>query len=483
MDYQNYGNQRWHISFGKYSGPEKVAIDMVYGLVQGYVPYVLTASKAGGKLPETVKNRILMGTLEDNEELRQLAEMGYFRPETAPEGYSIKCGLDPEYPEGHLAVLQGADAPGVLYAAADFERYAIRDEAVYYGEPVRRKYRPFLDEMPEFERRDAPKIEHRGFWSWGHVIYDYQSYIDHMCACKLNTLVLWNDYVPLNAEEIIAYAHDHAVKIVFGFSWCWGQRVNPDSPEDLRKWTDFVLDTYEGQYRDLGCDGIYFQAFTETSDTTINGCPISELVIRWVEAIGRQVYERYPNLWIQFGLHATSIRRECGKLAAIDPRMSIVWEDAGGFPYDYDPARLGNPEETLEYTKELLSIRGRKERFGAVLKGFTVLDWDAFEHQKESFVLGKASAVFRQQRCAEKEYFWRYVAPYWIGQAALLRQVLRIIADSPVRDRLVMALVEDGMWECGMHVSVQLLAELLWNPEGDLDSILKVLLHDGRTLL
>lgn len=483
MDYRNYGNERWHISFGAYSGPEKTAVDMLYGLLQGYVPYVLTAAPVGGELPETVKNRILIGTLEDNSELQLLAEEGFFQPQTRPEGYTIKCAPDPKRPGGHLAIVQGADAAGVLYGAMDFERYAVRDEATYSGEPVRREYHPFQDAMPAFVKSSAPKIEYRGFWSWGHVIYDYKGYIDHMCACKLNLVILWNDFVPLNAAEVVAYAHEHAVKVVFGFSWCWGEKVDPSSPEDLKKWTNFVLDTYERQYRELGCDGIYFQAFTETNDTTIGGRSISELVIDWVGAISSQVYRRYPDLWIQFGLHATSIRRECGKFAAIDPRMSIVWEDAGGFPYDYDPAKLGNPQETYEYTEELLAIRGSKERFGAVFKGFTVLDWDAFEHQKGPFVLGKASSVFLQKRKAQKAYFWRYVAPYWITQADVLQQVLQIIANAPIQDRLVTALVEDGMWESGMHVSAQLLAELLWDPWGNVSEILTALLHDQRSVL
>lgn len=60
---------------------------------------------------------------------------------------------------------------------------------------------------------------------------------------------------------------------------------------------------------------------------------------------------------------------------------------------------------------------------------------------------------------------------------------LQAIAEAPVRDRLVTALVEDGMWEGGMHVSAQLFAELLWNPEGDISRILTALLHDERTVL
>ena len=484
MDYQNYGDHRWELRCGAYTGPEKTAADLVYGLVQSYVPYIPTARSAGDPTPsaETVTGRILLGTLENNPLLARLAASGFFQPETRPEGYSIKTAPDPADPEKTLTVLQGADPAGVLYAAQDWRRFAIRDKEVYHGYHYNTRYRPFLDPALPFERRSAPKIEHRGLWSWGHVVYDYQGYIDHMAACKMNTLILWNDYAPLNADEVIRYAHDHAVRVIWGFSWCWGEKVDPENPADLKKWTDFVLNTYENQYRPLGCDGIYFQAFTETKDTTLGGHSISDLVIRWVRDISREVYARYPDLWIQFGLHATSIRSECSKFSAIDPRMSIVWEDAGDFPYAYNPVQNQNLRDTLDYTKELLALRGPQERFGAVLKGFTVLNWDRFEHQKGPFILGKADPSFVKERAAEKEFYWRYATPYWTEQAPFLKEFFQAVAAAPIHDRLITALVEDGLWERGVHQSVQLYAELLWDPDEDLNEILTAIAHDPQTI-
>ena len=66
MDYQNYGDHRWELRYGAYTGPEKAAADLVYGLVQSYVPYIPTARSAGDPTPsaETVTGRILLGTLE-----------------------------------------------------------------------------------------------------------------------------------------------------------------------------------------------------------------------------------------------------------------------------------------------------------------------------------------------------------------------------------------------------------------------------------
>jgi hypothetical protein len=259
--------------------------------------------------------------------------------------------------------------------------------------------------------------------------------------------------------------------------------VDPLNPAELEKWTNFVLNTYEQQYAALNVDGIYFQTFTETADTTIGGQSISDLVIHWVNEISSRVYARYPDLWIQFGIHASSIRAECTKFSAIDSKMSIVWEDAGNFPYAYDPARCDNPEEALEYTKTLLSLRGENERFGAVLKGFTVLNWAQFEHQMGPFVLGSGSPLFNRAHAAEKEFYWRYAAPYWISQAPHLQNLLQAIADAPVRDRLVTALVEDGMWESSIHSSAALFAELLWDPNENLQDVLTAVLHDGNISL
>lgn len=481
MNHYDYGTHRWQIVYGSYEGIEKTAIDRLYGLVQSFVPYILTALPAAQA--EEGHHQIIIGTMASNPMLRQLAELGFFQPQDRPEGYCIQTGPHPQYPQRQIVVLQGADPAGVLYAVADYERWALRHGEIYHGYHYDKQYRPFIDEVLPFSRRSYPKIEHRGFWSWGHVIYDYCSYIDHMSACKLNTLILWNDYAPLNAREIIDYAHAHGVKIIWGFSWCWGQPVDPLDPAELEKWTAFVLETYETQYAPLNADGIYFQTFTETADTTIGGHSISDLVIHWVNEISRRVYARYPDLWIQFGIHASSIRSECVKFSAIDPKMSIVWEDAGGFPYAYDPARCDNPKDTLDYTRQLLSLRDNRERFGAVFKGFTVLNWAKFEHQKGPFVLGTGNALANIERSREKAFYWRYAAPYWISQAPYLKELLQTVADAPVRDRLITALVEDGMWESAIHSSAALFAELLWDPNQNLPDILTAVLHDGNVTL
>jgi len=481
MDYINHTENRYRIVYGSYEGIQKQAVNRLYGIVAGYVPYVLVASQAGDvNIEKSDDNIILVGTLENNEHISRLSRQGHIEAEINKEGYSIKVLDNPWNAHRTLMVLQGADSSGVLYSVYDFNRWYIQHKLQYEGYHYNKRYSPFTDKSLQFARKSAPKIEYRGLWSWGHVIYDYKGYIDNMSRCKLNCLVLWNDFVPINAQEIVEYAHMNGVRIIWGFTWCWGERdINPKSKKDLHKWTDYVLKTYETQYRGLDADGIYFQIFTETNDMTLDGEIIAELAANWVNEISSAVYKKYPDLWIQFGLHATSVKENFEKFSSIDPRMSIVWEDAGGFPYYYDPKNSDSFQKTYDYTKQLLSVRGENERFGAVFKGFTVLNWTLFEHQKGAYILGERESAFLHAHKLEKEFYWRYGAPYWLGQSNELAALIKLIAESPVKDRLITALVEDGLWECDTHISMALLAELLWDPWVDIDEIVKILCHSG----
>ena len=129
MDYTNYGENRWELCCGEYSGVEKEAINRLYGLVQSYVPYILTLRMMSGKilLDSNNKNRVVVGTLQSNPLLKELADNGFYKPELCAEGYSIKTAPDPENKALDITVLQGADPSGVLYAVADYERDAIRN--------------------------------------------------------------------------------------------------------------------------------------------------------------------------------------------------------------------------------------------------------------------------------------------------------------------------------------------------------------------
>ena len=255
-------------------GDSSTQTEALVRAVTPHVPYVLTV------LPDTtpdeelqVHNLLLLGTLASNRRLARFSAEGVFAPETRAQGYSIHVAPSPLNPDRTLAVICGADPEGSIHGVRDFfHRYA---DPMRYG-PVAVYNKPtevFQSSvpLPPFDLRDAPAFPLRGFWTWGHVVWDYRRYIDHMTLWKLNVLTLWNDFVPVNAKEVIEYAHRRGVKVVWGFSWCWGFKVDPTHTEDMERWRRKVLETYERHYPHLGGDGIYFQTFTEHIGEEVGG--------------------------------------------------------------------------------------------------------------------------------------------------------------------------------------------------------------------
>jgi hypothetical protein len=486
MMWISHGGSRYRIVYGDYSGCEKEAVDALYGEVQQYVPYVLTAQKADdvdetSVFGHTDDNFIIVGTKQSNRFLQKLVEQGACREETKKEGYSLKVFAHPANREHCITLIQGADGEGVLYGVSDYITWYINHILNYQNYLYDKRPRPFLDPFIPFEKTGAPRIEHRGLWTWGHVIYDYIDYIKNMRRCKLNTLIIWNDYAPVNAREVIEFAHRNGVKVIWGFAWGWGEncvRLGQAVQEDRTRLKKQILDIFETQYRGLKPDGIYFQSFTETNDTTIGDKDIAVMVVDWVNEVSGEFYAKYPDLWIQFGIHANSILERYTVFRRIDPRMSLVWENCGGFPY-LDEREAVAGLDAYAYTDKLLSLRGGEERFGAVFKGYTGLVWSRFEPQKGPHIMGKMGKTLIRKNETEKEYKWTYSTARWINRADELKKTCRLIADAKVKDRIVTALVEDGMWECNIHVSAALLAELLWNPEIDTKELLTVLFHSG----
>ena len=77
---------------------------------------------------------------------------------------------------------------------------------------------------------------------------------------------------------------------------------------NLDKLTDDILNKYEKEYAGLGVDGIYFQSFTEMGEDSVPGVVIAEVVTDFVNKTAGKFLEKYPNMLIQFGLHATSVK-------------------------------------------------------------------------------------------------------------------------------------------------------------------------------
>ena len=154
--------------------------------------------------------RIYVGTKDSNRDIGSRGDL------TVPESYSISVKDD-------TVTIEGADDAGVLYGVLDFynvyiikfEHGKIRATNEDWDNPFER------DSLPEFEYTSAPAVGERGLWTWGHVIYDYRGYLYNMMKLKMNAVIIWNDFVPTNAREIVAYAHSCNVKVYWGFTWLW----------------------------------------------------------------------------------------------------------------------------------------------------------------------------------------------------------------------------------------------------------------------
>jgi hypothetical protein len=481
-DYQpRHQGPRWQLIYGSYRGIDEFALDELQRMTQQYVPYVLEVRPAVEPV-DSDAHLILLGTTASNPLLAELEKKGSLMVPGKPEGYACACMQSPWNPQRKCVVIAGADSSGTLYGVMQFNQ---KLAALTPDDP--REMRQTLDNLAEFNTREWPAIDNRGVWSWGYVIYDYRRFIDNLARLRMNRLLFWNDIPPLNCHSIIDYAHARGVRVVLGFPWGWGMGdLDPNSREDRQLIKDDVICRIDQFYAHLGMDAIYFQTFTETTKKEIGGNLLAVLARDWVNDIAGAVLARYPNLRIEWGLHATSILENYPYLESLDPRIAIVWEDAGVIPYAYDPitqsrkgsfpALLDTPAATVEYSKKLATFRANRE-FAMVAKGWTNLRWETeFEHHGP-FILGERAPDFIRNRLHERQPRWDYVNRLWLeNYPEALRFFEEILATSPSR-MTVLGLIEDGIFEEKIQVSAALFAEMIWNPRRSAKEILESALN------
>lgn len=468
-----YEGTRWRIYYGKYDGVEQFAVNELQKIVQRHFPYIIEVQEAANMQPDTDTNAIIVGTPADNKQIAYLIEEGLLAAPSLPEEYSIAC-MDSPWSKGQrLLVIAGSDANGIIYGINDLDT-RILTKPVPHG--AKFDARKAFDEIADFSIKESPAIQNRGIWTWGYVIYDYRRFIDNMARCKMNMITIWNDCPPLNIREVIDYAHSRGIRVILGYHWGWGMDIDPTSREDLEKIKADVLSNHYANYSALGMDGIYFQlGFTESSRTQVGGKSIAELSCEWVNEIAGEILKEEPDLLIQFGLHATSVLDCFGDLQDLNPKIEIVWEDAGAIPYYYSPIDsyddegdakakgLGSVDATLDYSKRLASLRGAKS-FAMVPKGWTCLSWSQeFEHHN-SFILGERDPGFIKHRLALRKSDWNSQNALWFHNypfaARFYREILKCV-DGPIT---ATGLVEDGDFEETIQPSVALFAEMLWDP-------------------
>ncbi|MHB9134239.1 MAG: beta-N-acetylhexosaminidase family protein [Armatimonadota bacterium] len=458
-----YPGKRWGIYYGDYAGVEQFALQEFQRGVQFYLPYVVAVRQASAVDARRQEHLALIGTPEDNPLIAELIAHGALSVPDQPQSYTIACQDSPWGNGNRLLVVAGADAAGVLYGVEELCAQLLFHETLLDGAEGLRKR---LDEQADFMLSETPAITHRGIWTWGYVIYDYRRFLDNMARLKMNMLTIWNDQVPLNIREILDYAHARGIQVILGFHWGWGlEGVDLSVAADRQRIKEDVLATFREQYAGVGMDGIYFQTLTEHNTQIIAGRSVASWCGELVNDISSALLAENPNLSIQFGLHATSIRDHYTDLADLDDRVTITWEDAGGLPFNYgaQPDELDTYDNTLAYACRLAQFRPGTP-FAMVPKGWSLLRWGSdFEHHGP-FILGERHPEYVHERLRARQGEWDVMNERWFRYYPLAARFYReIIACRPAKT-IVTGLVEDGLFEETIQPSVALLAEMLWNP-------------------
>ena len=468
-------NRNWKIVYSSYEGAEKRAVEFLNEEIGGrilrdpgvYSVHVMACEKAGCALD---KNAIVVGTWEGNPVLRSL-----LRREEVPEGgYLVRVVDNPDNPDLQLVLIAGDTPSAVLWGAADFV-----DAGLPAIVPLHDGHHFETDIFEEprlkpYESRRAPKTRVRSVFFWGHTVDDYETHFANLARLRFNEVIIWNEFPPVNARDIVECAHSWGIAVVWGFSWGWSTNCNDVDFDNLDKLGDHIVEEWRTVWKPLGGDGIYFQSFTELSQDTINGHPIADTVVGLVNSTCARIFAESPNERIEFGLHATSVRKKLDVIARVDPRIEIIWENCGGFPYNttapYDP----DYAETL--TREILA---QKRPAGLVFKCQAMLDWSRgrFNHQPGPYVMGRAGRRVLREDEAVLEQLWRHYTADWLRHGEFAYRIVRMAQaekDVPVTMNLVGNLIGD------IHFPTALCAELFWSADEPYETILDRVLRRAR---
>ncbi len=466
-----YEGERFALVYGAYSGVEKFAFNEIASITQDYLRYCVEIIASDNKDIDRNQGLILVGTVKSNKLIAELAENGHLKVCDKPEGYTITRMESPWVKEQPIIVIAGADENGVLYGVQDFNARELSKLPDVESTSMTELEDAFHG-ISDFHYSEYPLVENRGVWTWGHVVYDYQAFLNNMARLKMNMITVWFKCPPINLEDIISYAHSKGIKFVAGFSWGWGTPYELETQEDIEAIKKHSVKTYLDGYKDFDIDGIYFQTKTEHDGTEINGKSIASIACKMVNEITEEILAITPGIQIQFGLHATSIVEKYVDLADLHPEVTITWEDAGAIPFSYNPVgkekigAFGLPvghdtfEATLEYSKKLATFR-ENAIFAIVPKGWICTGGG----RHKDFVMGvqgkRASRRWLEKRQAdltEKNEVWERNFHY-------AKRFYSEIIDLKPKSIIATALIESGMFETFIQPSYALFAEMLWNPK------------------
>lgn len=462
----------YKIIYNEYSGTEKRAVDLLSREAGKYLTreegvyrlYVLPVEKEGAPLG---KNAFIVGVYGKS----PLISRFIGENEIKDGGFAVKVVENPNDEDGRLIIITAKESKNLFYAAASFIYDYIPLHAPRHGQ-VKFPKLIFDEPLPTCAYSEAPRFSVRSVFTWGHPINDYMKYIDDLAKLRFNRLIIWNDFMPVNMDEVIDYAHSYGIEVFGGFAWGWidgCNKITDISDERLSELKKNIIAEYERVYATSKADGIYFQSFTERGDEYIGGRLIAEAVTTLVNQTAEVLLATNPELKIQFGLHASSVKNRLAEIARVDERVEILWEDCGSFPYDYTPVVKSEEDfqKTVDFTREILSLRGGKN-VGLVFKGVMMLDWTKFVNQSGPFVLGRNAEEISAHDKRLRRDGWRIFSAEWLKYGEYAHRMLKIIGElCPDAETCLAGSFDGGIW-----LPEALAADMFYTDRGGYDEVL-----------
>lgn len=463
----------WKIIYSSYTGIAKGAIRLLSKEVSKYIVreegvyrlYVLPCEKEGCEIS---KNAFLIGLYQESPLIRSFVE----EKEIAEGGFLVKVIENPAEPLGRLVILTARDEKELLYSVVSF----LDDYIPGAGSPrngcIFMPNKVFDERLKLYSYTAAPEHPVRSIFTWGHSINDYRAYFDNMVRMGYNEVILWNDYVPLNIDEVIDYAHSYGISVILGYTWGWKsfRKAESISDEQIEALKVSIVKEFEECYAPINCDGIYFQSFTEKNTEYIGDKLIAKVVTDMVNEICEKLFELKPDMRIIFGLHATSVVNRLNEIARVDKRVEILWEDCGDFPYDYE-SRIWNQEKydaSFEFTKKLLELRDGVG-VGIVFKGVMMMDWSKFVYQSGPYVMGESADDLKEHDRRIRAYAWRRYSAEWMQYGAAAAKMLQFINDNQLTPT-TMCLA--GTFDGGAWLPVAICGQMFRSYDGDYPALL-----------
>ncbi len=469
----------WKMIYTEFEGMTRRAVELLNAELGKYIIretglyslYVLPCVKES-ECERIDENAVLVGEYDKSPEIQK-----HVKPEELSDcDYLVKGVENPANPEGTLLIVTAKREEHIYMAAGELIDSYLTKMILSRG--CLRMVKEYFDEeivKGVIKRRVLTKT--RSVFAWGHAINDYRAFIRDMARVGLNQLILWNDYAPLNARDIVDYAHSYGIEMIWGYAWGWHPSSGEGddlSEESLKKMSKEIIEKYKREYHDVG-DGIYFQSFTEHAKEYIGDRLVAEAVTALVNETAHELYKLKSDLKLQFGLHATSVRKHPNEIAAVDPRIEIVWEDLGAFPFSYTPVSNTDEEtrETVDFVKTVINLRDKSAETGLVLRGFSTLDWThgRFKHQNGPYILGENAKEISAHDKLIREDTWRMLSAEWMRHGESARKMVEGILDETKGDiNLCFAAAFDG----GIWFPYALAGEIVKDPYRPYNELMEI---------